>query len=161
MSIKVGDRVPEASFKTMTADGPAEITTSELFGGKTVVLFGVPGAFTPTCHMNHLPGFIEHGDTIKAKGVDTIAVVSVNDVFVMDAWAKASNGSGGITFLADTSADFAKALDLALDAPIFGHTRSQRFALIAKDGVITHLSVEDSPGQATATGAAAILEALG
>lgn len=161
MTIKVGDKLPDASFKIMTADGPGEISTQDLFGGKTVVLFGVPGAFTPTCHMNHLPGFIEHGDTIKAKGVDTIAVLSVNDVFVMDAWKKASNAGDDITFLADTAAEFVEALDLGLGpAPIFGHVRSQRFALIAKDGVVTFLSIEETPGTATATGAAAILEAL-
>ncbi|GGB52294.1 peroxiredoxin [Roseibium aquae] len=160
MAIKVGDRLPEATFKIMTADGPGEKTTKELFDGKTVVLFAVPGAFTPTCHMNHLPGFVEHADTIKAKGVDTIAVVAVNDLFVMDAWAKASNANGKVEFLSDTDASFVKALDLGLDAPIFGHTRAQRFALIAKDGEVTFLAVEESPGEATATGAAAILEAL-
>ena len=160
MTIKVGDRLPDAAFKVMTADGPGELKSADLFGGKTVVLFGVPGAFTPTCHMNHLPGFIEHEETIKAKGVDTIAVVSVNDLFVMDAWSKASNANGKVTFLADTDASFVKAAGLALDAPIFGHTRSQRFALIAKDGEITFLSIEESPGEATATGAAAVLAAL-
>ncbi|MBO6755251.1 MAG: peroxiredoxin [Roseibium sp.] len=160
MTIKVGDHLPDASFKVMTADGPGEKTSADLFNGKTVVLFGVPGAFTPTCHMNHLPGFLEHGDTIKSKGVDAIAVVSVNDVFVMDAWAKASKANGAVEFLSDTDAAFIKALGLALDAPIFGHTRSQRFALIAKDGEVTFLAVEDSPGEATATGAAAILQAL-
>ncbi|SHL46130.1 peroxiredoxin [Roseibium suaedae] len=159
MTIKVGDRLPEATFKIKTADGPAELSTDDLFKGKTVVLFGVPGAFTPTCHMNHLPGFIEHGDTIKSKGVDTIAVLAANDLFVMDAWAKSTNAKG-IEFLSDPSADFIKALGLALDAPIFGHTRSQRFALIAKDGVVSFVSVEETPGTATATGAAAILEAL-
>jgi len=160
MAIKVGDRLPEATFKIMTADGPGEMTGKELFDGKTVVLFAVPGAFTPTCHMNHLPGFIEHAETIKSKGVDTIAVVAVNDLFVMDAWAKASNANGTVEFLSDTDASFVKALDLGLDAPIFGHTRAQRFALIAKDGEVTFLAVEESPGEATATGAAAILEAL-
>ncbi|WP_153770868.1 peroxiredoxin [Labrenzia sp. CE80] len=161
MSIKVGDKLPEASFKVMTADGPGEISSNELFGGKTIVLFGVPGAFTPTCHMNHLPGFIEHADTIKSKGVDTIAVLSVNDVFVMDAWKKASNASDQITFLADTSAEFVEAVGLGLGpAPIFGHLRSQRFALIAKDGEVTFLAVEETPSDATATGAAAILAAL-
>ncbi|NVK34425.1 MAG: peroxiredoxin [Rhodobacteraceae bacterium] len=159
MTIKVGDKLPDATFKIMTSDGPSEITTADLCNGKTVVLFGVPGAFTPTCHMNHLPGFVEHGDTIKAKGVDTIAVVSVNDIFVMDAWATASKAKG-IEFLADTAADFVKAAGLSLDAPIFGHSRSQRFALIAKDGVITFLSIEETPSEATATGAAAILAAL-
>jgi len=160
MAIKVGDRLPEATFKIMTADGPGEKTSKELLDGKTVVLFAVPGAFTPTCHMNHLPGFIEHADTIKSKGVDTIAVVAVNDLFVMDAWAKASSANGKVEFLSDTDASFVKALDLGLDAPIFGHTRAQRFALIAKDGEVTFLAVEESPGEATATGAAAILEAL-
>ncbi len=161
MTIKVGDRLPDATFKTMTADGPGEMTVGELAGGKTVVLFGVPGAFTPTCHMNHLPGFVEHAETLKNKGVDTIAVVSVNDVFVMDAWQKAS-GADGITFLSDTAAEFVEAAGLGLGpAPIFGHVRSQRFALVAKDGEVTFLAVEDAPGEATKTGAAAILEALG
>ncbi len=162
MALKVGDRLPEATFKIMTADGPGEMTTSELANGKTLVLFGVPGAFTPTCHMNHLPGFVEHADTLKAKGVDAIAVVSVNDVFVMDAWEKASNTGGKITFLADTGAEFAEAAGLGLGpAPIFGHVRSQRFALIAKDGEVTFLAVEETPSDATKTGAAAILQALG
>lgn len=159
MTIKVGDKLPDATFKVMTADGPSEVTTADVFAGKTVVLFGVPGAFTPTCHMNHLPGFVEHGDTIKAKGVDTIAVVSVNDIFVMDAWAKASKASG-IEFLADTAAEFVKSVGLSFDAPVFGHSRSQRFALIAKDGVVSFLSIEETPSEATATGAAAILAAL-
>ncbi|WP_420411951.1 peroxiredoxin [Roseibium sp.] len=160
MTLKAGDRLPDATFKVMTADGPGEMTSKDLFGGKTVVLFGVPGAFTPTCHMNHLPGFVEHADTLKSKGVDTIAVVSVNDVFVMDAWQKSSN-AGAITFLADTAAEFVEAAGLGLGpAPIFGHLRSQRFALVAKDGEVTFLAIEDSPGDATKTGAAAILEAL-
>ncbi|WP_417666716.1 peroxiredoxin [Roseibium sp.] len=161
MSIKVGDKLPEATFKIMTADGPGEVSTQDLFGGKTVVLFGVPGAFTPTCHMNHLPGFVEHADTILEKGVDTIAVLSVNDVFVMDAWKKAANTNDKITFLSDTAAEFVEAAGLGLGpAPIFGHVRSQRFALIAKDGEVTFLAVEETPSEATATGAAAILGAL-
>jgi peroxiredoxin len=162
MTLKVGDRLPEATFNIMTADGPGEMTTGDLTAGKTVVLFGVPGAFTPTCHMNHLPGFVEHAETLKNKGIDTIAVVSVNDVFVMDAWKKASSTGDSITFLSDTAAGFVDAAGLGLGpAPIFGHLRSQRFALIAKDGEVTFLAVEDSPGEATKTGAAAILEALG
>lgn len=160
MTIKVGDRIPQTKFQQMTADGPAEISTDEIFKGKTVVLFGVPGAFTPTCHMNHLPGFVEYADTIKAKGVDTIAVLATNDLFVMDAWAKATNASGKIEFLSDASADFVKAIGLALDAPILGNTRSQRFALIAKDGVVTHLGIEEGRGELTQSGAAAILTAL-
>ncbi|MEO9773818.1 peroxiredoxin [Roseibium sp.] len=162
MTLKVGDRLPEATFNIMTADGPGEMTTSDLTAGKTVVLFGVPGAFTPTCHMNHLPGFVEHAETLKNKGIDTIAVVSVNDVFVMDAWKKATNAGNGITFLSDTAAGFVDAAGLGLGpAPIFGHLRSQRFALIAKDGEVTFLAVEETPSEATKTGAAAILEALG
>lgn len=162
MTLKVGDRLPEATFKIMTADGPGETSTAELANGKTIVLFGVPGAFTPTCHMNHLPGFVEHAETLKNKGIDEIAVLSVNDVFVMDAWQKASNTGNKITFLADTGAEFVEAAGLGLGpAPIFGHLRSQRFALIAKDGEVTFMAIEETPGEATKTGAAAILEALG
>ena len=162
MTLKVGDRLPEATFNIMTADGPGEMTTGDLTAGKTVVLFGVPGAFTPTCHMNHLPGFVEHAETLKGKGVDTIAVLSVNDVFVMDAWKKASNAGDSVSFLSDTAAGFVEAAGLGLGpAPIFGHLRSQRFALIAKDGEVTFMAIEESPGEANQTGAAAILEALG
>ncbi|MGA8291271.1 MAG: redoxin family protein, partial [Rhodoplanes sp.] len=116
MSIKVGDRIPEAKFRVMSEGGPAWKTTDEVFKGKKVVLFAVPGAFTPTCHINHLPGFLKNADAIKAKGVDTIAVTGVNDVFVMDAWKKATGAEGKIEFLADGNGDFAKAIDLALDA---------------------------------------------
>lgn len=162
MTLKVGDQLPEATFNIMTADGPGEMTVSDLTKGKTVVLFGVPGAFTPTCHMNHLPGFVEHAETLKSKGIDTIAVLSVNDVFVMDAWKKASNSGDSIVFLSDTSADFVEKAGLGLGpAPIFGHLRSQRFALIAKDGKVTSLAIEETPGEATKTGAAAILNELG
>lgn len=162
MTLKVGDRLPEATFKTMTADGPAEMTTGDLTDGKTVVLFGVPGAFTPTCHQNHLPGFVEHAETLKDKGVDEIAVVSVNDVFVMDAWKQATNPAGNITFLADTAAEFVQSAGLGLGpVPIFGHIRSQRFALIVKDGVVAFQAVEEPGGGTAKTGAAAILEALG
>lgn len=161
MTIKVGDKLPDATFKTMTSDGPKEVATDALFSGKTVVLFAVPGAFTPTCHRNHLPGFVENADAIKAKGVDEIAVVSVNDVFVMDAWAKASGADGKIVFLADGSADFAKKLDLVMDASGFGMgLRSKRYAMIVKDGVVDVLNIEEAPGQATVSGAAAVLAAL-
>src|SRR5882757_1163423 len=115
MTIKVGDRLPNATFTVMTADGPAVKTTDDIFKGKKVVLFAVPGAFTPTCHKNHLPGFLNNADAIKAKGVDTIAVTGVNDVFVMDAWKKASGAEGKIEFLADGSAKFASALGLSID----------------------------------------------
>ena len=161
MSIKIGDRLPDGVFKVIGGDGPVEMKASDIFNGKTVVLFGVPGAFTPTCHMNHLPGFVEHFDAFKAKGVDTIAVVSVNDMFVMDAWKKATSAGDKILFLADGSASYVKDLGLELDASGFGMgIRSKRFALIAKDGVVTALNVEDAPGLATVSGAAAMLEAL-
>ena len=160
MTIKVGDTLPETKFKIMTADGPAERSSSDLFGGRTVVLFAVPGAFTPTCHNNHLPGFVEHADTILSKGVDEIAVVSVNDVFVMNAWAKAT-GADKITFLADGSADFAKAIGLELDASGAGlGIRSKRYAMIVKDGKVTALNIEETPGKAEVSGAAGILAAL-
>jgi len=161
MTIKVGDRLPEATFRTMTADGPKPVTTSDVFAGKKVAFFAVPGAFTPTCHRNHLPGFIENAGAIKAKGVDSIAVVSVNDVFVMDAWSKASGGAGKIEFLADGNGDFAKALGLSLDMGGGGMgTRSQRYSMIVEDGVVKALNVEDSPGKADVSGAAALLGQL-
>lgn len=161
MTIKVGDKLPDATFQIMTPDGPGEVSLKDLTAGKTVVFFGVPGAFTPTCHNNHLPGFVEHADTLKNMGVDTIAVISVNDLFVMDAWEKASNTRGTIKFLADTSAAFVEEIGLGMDAvPIFGHVRSQRFAMIAKDGEVTFLSLEEERGVTTKTGATAIIEAL-
>ncbi len=145
MTIKVGDRIPSATLKQMTKEGPANLTTDELFKGKTVVLFSVPGAFTPTCHAKHLPGFVHNIDKIKAKGVDTVACLAVNDVFVMDAWGKASNAGDKILMLADGNADFTKALGLELDASGFGMgTRGKRFALVAKDGVVTQLNVESA-----------------
>ncbi len=161
MSIEVGGSLPEATFKVMTGEGPADRTTEDLFKGKKVVLFAVPGAFTPTCTMNHLPGFLDNLDTIKARGVDDVAVVAVNDVFVMDAWAKHSGGKDRIQFLADGSADFAKALGLDLDLTARGlGVRSKRYAMIVEDGVVTALNVEDQPGKADVSGAARIIEQL-
>ena len=143
MTIKVGDRIPSATLKHMTKEGPANVTTDELFKGKRVVLFSVPGAFTPTCHAKHLPGFVQNIDKLKAKGVDTIACLAVNDVFVMDAWAKASGASDKVLMLADGNADFTKALGLELDASGFGMgTRGKRFAMVVKDGVVKQLNVE-------------------
>ena len=142
MTIKVGDRLPEATLRTMTADGPAAKTTGDIFAGKTVALFAVPGAFTPTCSAKHLPGFVEHAKDLKAKGVDLIACVSVNDVFVMDAWGKAQN-VGDVLMLADGNGEFTTAVGLELDASKFGMgPRSQRYSLVAKDGVVTQLNVE-------------------
>jgi glutaredoxin/glutathione-dependent peroxiredoxin len=161
MTIKVGDRLPATTFKIMTADGPGGATTDDVFKGKTVVLFAVPGAFTPTCHRNHLPGYVDNADAIKAKGVDTIAVTSVNDVFVMSAWAKASNAEGKVTFLADGSADFAKAVGLTLDATAGGlGIRSLRYSMLVRDGVVAWIAVEDTPGKADLSGAAAMMAHL-
>lgn len=147
MSIQVGDRLPEATFTTMTAEGPKPLTTAEVFGGRKVVLFSVPGAFTPTCSKMHLPGYVKQADELKAKGVATIACLAVNDVFVMDAWSKSQDADGKVLMLADGNAAFAKAIGLELDASKFGMgTRSQRFSLIAEDGVVTSLNVE-APGK--------------
>ncbi|WP_353185877.1 peroxiredoxin [Bosea sp. (in: a-proteobacteria)] len=161
MTIKVGDKLPQATFRIMTADGPAAKTTDELFKGKKVVLFAVPGAFTPTCHRNHLPGYVGKAAEIKAKGVDAIMVTSTNDVFVMDAWAKATGGAGAIEFLADGNADFAKAIGLSMDGSGFGlGTRSQRYSMVVEDGVVTALNVEEAAGKAEASGAEAMLGQL-
>lgn len=146
MTIKVGDAVPDATLTKMTADGPAPVTTAELFGGRTVAFFAVPGAFTPTCSAKHLPGYVEKAEDIAARGVDEIVCMSVNDAFVMGAWGKASGADGKITMLADGNGDFAKALGLTMDGSRFGMgLRSQRFSMLVKDGVVTELNVEE-PG---------------
>jgi peroxiredoxin len=143
MTIQVGDRIPAGNFTTMTADGPAKLSTEELLAGKTVVLVSVPGAFTPTCSARHLPGFVDHIDAIKAKGVDTVAFMAVNDVFVMNAWGKAQHADGKITMLADGNGEVTSALGLEMDASAWGMgKRGQRFALVVKDGVVTHVNVE-------------------
>jgi peroxiredoxin len=143
MAIKAGDKLPNATFMTSTADGPAPISTAEVFGGKRVALFAVPGAFTPTCSAKHLPGFKEHAAALKAKGVDAIACVSVNDVFVMKAWAKDQGVEGEILMLADGNGEFTKAIGLEMDGSKFGlGQRSQRYSLVAKDGVVETLNVE-------------------
>jgi peroxiredoxin len=161
MAIKVGDRLPEAKFRVMTAEGPGWKTTDEVFKGKKVVLFAVPGAFTPTCHKNHLPGFLQNADAIKAKGVDAIAVTAVNDGFVMDAWKKASNAEGKIEFLADGNGEFAKALDMTLDGSGNGlGLRSKRYSMLVDDGVVKKLNVEEAPGKAETSGAEALLKQL-
>jgi peroxiredoxin len=160
MAIKVGDHVPNSSFTVMSADGPKPVTTDELFKGKKVVLFAVPGAFTPTCHKNHLPSFVKNAATIKAKGIDTIAVTGVNDVFVMDAWKKASGGDP-IEFLADGSGNWAKALGLTIDLTERGlGLRSQRYAMLVDDGVVKTLNIEDSPGKADISGADNLLKSM-
>ncbi len=146
MTIKVGDKIPSATLVKATDAGPAPITTAELFGGRTVALFSVPGAFTPTCSAKHLPGFVSNAETIRQHGVDEIVCLSVNDAFVMGAWGKSAHADDKVTMVADGSADFTKALGLEMDASKFGMgIRGQRFSMIVKDGVVTHLNVED-PG---------------
>jgi peroxiredoxin len=161
MAVKVGDRLPEAKFRVMGAEGPAWKTTEEMFKGKKVVLFAVPGAFTPTCSNNHLPGFLKNADALKAKGVDAIAVTGVNDVFVMEAWKKSTGASGKIEFLADGNGEFAKALDMTLDGSGNGlGTRSKRYAMLVEDGVVKKLNVEEAPGKAEMSSAESLLKAM-
>lgn len=161
MSIDVGDRLPEASFRVHDDDGIASMTTSELFAGKKVVLFAVPGAFTPTCHLKHLPGFLENADKFKAAGVDTIACVAVNDPFVLSAWAQVSDAEGKVLFLSDGNGEFTKEIGMDFDGSGIGlGTRSKRYAMVVEDGVVKALATEDSPGVAEASTAEAILKAL-
>ena len=146
MAIQAGDKIPAVTLKTMGAEGPTDITTDEIFSGKKVVLFAVPGAFTPGCSITHMPGFVVNADKIKAAGVDTIACMAVNDAFVMGAWGKDQNADE-ILMLADGNGEFTKALGLELDGTGFGMgMRSQRFAMIVEDGKVTHLNVEPGPG---------------
>jgi len=160
MAIKAGDRMPSGTLNTMTKDGPKDVTTDELFKGKRVVLFSVPGAFTPTCDAKHLPGFVQLADQVRAKGVDTIACMAVNDVFVMNAWGKHSGVADKILMLADGNGHYAKALGLELDASGYGMgTRGQRFAIIVKDGVAEHVNVE-APGQFKVSAAEHVLGQL-
>src|SRR6201996_9204431 len=160
MTIKAGDKMPEGKFTRMTKDGPQKITTDELFKGKTVVLFSVPGAFTPTCDAKHLPGFVQQADQIKAKGIDTVACMAVNDVFVMNAWGKASGVGDKILMLADGNGDYAKALGLTMDGSGFGMgMRGQRFAIVVDNGVAKQVNVE-APGQFKVSSAEHILEQL-
>jgi peroxiredoxin len=160
MSISVGDRMPEGSFTVMTDDGPDQLSSAELFGGKKVVLFSVPGAFTPTCSAKHLPGFIEQAAALQAKGVDSIACIAVNDVFVMDAWGKSQDAGQSVKMLADGNGDYTRALGLELDASGFGMgQRGQRFALVVDDGVATGVYVE-GPGEFKVSAAEAVLGTL-
>ena len=155
--IKVGDRLPNVTFNVMTSDGPKPCTTDEVFKGKKVILFGLPGAFTPTCHKNHLPGYRDKSAELKAKGIDTIAVTAVNDAFVMGAWRDATNCGDKIEFLADGSANFAKAVGLQLDLTERGlGMRMKRFSMLVDDGVVRKLNIEEGPG-AEASGADAML----
>jgi peroxiredoxin len=161
MPIKAGDRLPNATFRVMTADGPKPQTTDEIFKGKKVALFAVPGAFTPTCNNLHMPSFLKNADAMKAKGVDTIAVTGVNDVFVMEAWKKASNAAGKIEFLSDGNGEFAKSIDMAFDGS--GHglgTRSKRYSMLVDDGTVKTVNIEDAPGKCDVSGGDALLKQL-
>jgi len=148
MAISVGDKVPDVEVKAMGPDGaPQAVKTGEVLGKGKVLLFAVPGAFTPGCSKIHLPGYVQHGDELKAKGVSTIACIAVNDAWVMQAWADAQGASGKIVMLADGNAEFTKAMGLTADLSVAGlGTRSQRYAAVIEDGVITSLEVEPSPG---------------
>ena len=161
MTIKVGDRLPETTFMVPSADGPQPRTTAEIFKGRKVILFGVPGAFTPTCHRNHLPGFLAHSMDFKNKGIEEICVTSVNDPFVMGAWEKEVAADGRIAFLADGSGKFAKAIGLSIDLSERNlGIRSQRYSMIVDDGVVRSLNVEESPGKAELSGAEALLKQM-
>lgn len=160
MSIKAGEKMPSGVFGVMTESGPGAMSTEDLFAGKKVVLFSVPGAFTPTCSQNHLPGFVEHADALLAKGVDTIACTAVNDVFVMDAWGKDRGVGDKVVMLADGNGEYARALGLEMDGSKFGlGTRGQRFAIVVDDGVATHVAVEQ-PGKFEVSKAEAVLASL-
>ncbi len=160
MAIQAGEKMPSGTFGIMTGSGPGAISTDDLFSGKKVVLVSVPGAFTPTCSMNHLPGFVDHADAILGKGVDTIACTAVNDVFVMDAWGKDRGVGDKVMMLADGNGDYAKALGLEMDGTAFGlGHRGQRFAIVVDDGVATHVAVE-APGEFEVSKAESILANL-
>ncbi len=161
MTIKIGDTVPAATLMKMTDSGPAPVTTAELFDGRTVVLFSVPGAFTPTCSAKHLPGFVDNAEAMRAKGIDEIVCISVNDAFVMGAWGKAANVGDAVTLLADGNGDFVEALGLTMDGSRFGMgKRGQRFSMLVKNGVVSELNVED-PGAFKVSSAEHLLEQLG
>lgn len=160
MTIKTGDRMPAGEFAVMTENGPDKISTDELFSGKKVVLISVPGAFTPTCSLNHLPGYVEQADRLKEKGVDTIACMAVNDVFVMNAWGKDRNVGDKVMMLADGNGEYTRALGLEMDGTGFGlGMRGQRFALVVDDGVVSHVAVEE-PGKFEVSKAESVLAAL-
>lgn len=159
--ISTGESLPAMELMVMTEDGPAKQASGEVFDGKKVVLFAVPGAFTPTCTLNHLPGYIENAEAIKAKGVDEIAVIAVNDPFVVDAWAKQADGQGKVTFLSDWNGAFTKAIGMEMDMSGAGlGDRSRRYSMVVENGKVTALNVEDAPGTAVESGAAKMLGIL-
>jgi glutaredoxin/glutathione-dependent peroxiredoxin len=160
MTIKVGDKIPSAKLRHMTKDGPKDITTDEIFKGKKVALFALPGAFTPTCSAKHLPGFVQNAEQIKGKGINTIACLSVNDAFVMDAWGKNQNVGEKVMMLADGNADFTKAIGLEMDGTGYGMgLRSKRYSMVVDDGTVTQLNLE-KPGAFEVSNAETILKQI-
>ena len=161
MTIKTGDKLPSVTLTQATLDGPKPVSTDDLFKGKTVALFAVPGAFTPTCSARHLPGYVDKAEAMKAQGVDLIACLSVNDAFVMKAWGEAQSVGDDITMLADGSGDFTRAVGLTMDATKFGMgERSQRYSMIIEDGVVKSLNVEE-PGEFRVSSAEYLMDQLG
>ena len=161
MTIAEGDTLPEATFRALAPDGIETLSTKDVFGGKTVVLFAVPGAFTPTCHLKHLPGFIEGADAIKAKGVDDVICVAVNDPFVLAAWGEATGAAGKVKILSDGNAEFTKAIGMDFDGRGIGlGIRSKRYAMVVEDGTVKVLNTEENPGVAEVSDAESILAAL-
>ncbi|HKA73201.1 MAG TPA: peroxiredoxin [Xanthobacteraceae bacterium] len=161
MPIKVGDRLPEAKFRVMGSDGPAWTTTDDMFKGKKVALFAVPGAYTGTCHKMHMPSIVQNADAIKGKGVDAIAVTSVNDVFVMSAWKRDTDPSNKVEFLADGNGEFAKAVDLTFDGSGNGlGVRSKRYSMVVDNGVVKALNIEEAPGKVEVSGGDSLLKQL-
>lgn len=161
MTIAEGDTLPEATFRALGPDGIETLSTKDVFGGKTVVLFAVPGAFTPTCHLKHLPGFIEGADAIKAKGVDDVICVAVNDPFVLAAWGEATGAAGKVKILSDGNAEFTKAIGMDFDGRGIGlGIRSKRYAMVVEDGTVKVLNTEENPGVAEVSDAESILAAL-
>lgn len=158
MPIAAGDRLPDVTFRILSETGPKPLSTADVFAGKSMVLFGVPGAFTPTCHKTHLPGFLKEAEAFKAKGVAGIAVVAVNDPFVMATWAKETGGEGVITFLSDGNAEFAKATGLDVDLSVAGlGIRNRRFSMLVEDGVVKKINIEESPGKAELSSAETLI----
>ncbi|CAI8203021.1 MAG: Putative peroxiredoxin [Alphaproteobacteria bacterium] len=161
MTIQPGDKLPDATLMHLTDAGPAPISTEELFGGKTVALFAVPGAFTPTCSNQHLPGFIEKSEELRAAGVDTIVCMAVNDAFVMGAWGQQQGANGKVMMVGDGNAELTQKMGLSVDSSGFGMgTRSVRFSMIVRDGILETLNIEQNPGQAVDSGAENLLSQL-
>ena len=161
MTIVQGDSLPDATFRIVGPNGIETLSTKDVFGGKKVVLFAVPGAFTPTCHLKHLPGFVSQADAFKAKGVDDVVCVAVNDPFVLEAWGKATGAGGAVTILSDGNAEFTKKIGMDFDGGGIGlGTRSKRYAMVVEDGVVKTLQTEENPGVAEVSSAEAILAAL-